>query len=333
MKIWFRRILALALISIGISMTFLPFNDTQSGSNDQEIVTLQILDFIAQNELDDKFLGMEITELTGPEFNPDDYPDLWECFINLSSYDSPSEICNLNEWNEFQSAVLEGILNLRLVVYREMLISCSIEKSTEEEEISEVVLFKSIGKYNPYIQTLTENDLKNYPTIILAINNVDSNSELISIPNREWDRMVDEYLDPMNDLQTFNFESNYYGPEFGWDYVEIKGTISNLSSTLKIIGIIFLLLGITTLVKLYFSKTKKGINPPKFTILLDAITLLFAIPSAYMCLNLLLSKTLFISPIIEDEFLLFMGVFFFIVGIPALARYTSKYATKIVNKN
>ena len=314
---------------MGISMTFLPFNDTQSGSNDQEIVTLQAIDFVNLNELDDEFLGLEITELIGPHFNPDDYPDLWECFTNLSSYDSPSEICNLNEWNEFQSNVLEGILNLRLVLYREMLIGCTIEKSKDINETSEIVIFKPLGKYNPYVKTLTELDLQKHPKIIDAIGSVKTNSEPISIPNSEWYGMVDQYLDPMNDLQTFHYKGEYYGPEFGWDYAEIKGTISNLSSTLKMIGIVFLLLGISALVKLFFTKSKKGNSPPKFTILLDAITLLFAIPSAYLTLNLLLNKAFFIPPVIEDEFLLFMGVFFFIVGIPVLARYTSKYASTI----
>ena len=91
MKIWFRRILALALISLGISMTFLPFNNTRSGSTETESVTIEQVGFIDLNEVKKKFPEMEIIDVTGPELNADDYPNLWDNLIDLVHYDTKNE--------------------------------------------------------------------------------------------------------------------------------------------------------------------------------------------------------------------------------------------------
>ena len=72
------------------------------------------------------------------------------------------------------------------------------------------------------------------------------------------------------------------------------------------------------------------VNSQGIAILWDAITMLFAIPSVYMVVNTVLEKTMYIPTIINDDFGLFMGNFFFCVGIPILTLYTSRFTAQSV---
>lgn len=148
-----------------------------------------------------------------------------------------------------------------------------------------------------------------------------------------WDQLVDDYLDPINDLQTFKFNGNFYGPTFGWDVIYMRGEVKGIQSTLKIIGIIFFMIGVFLIKKLYFRKQGIMINPPRVAILFDVITLLFAVPSAFMIVNTILKMTMFIAPIIDEMFIVYMGNFFFIIGIPIVTLYTSRFTSQSVHIN
>jgi hypothetical protein len=195
MRIWLRRISALVLISLGIALTFLPFNEIRSGVIEQETVSLQKEELLNPDAVRAQFPGQEITDITGPEFNPDDYPDLLRALISLD-HDWINESGDLEEWNRFQNAVLQGISKSSLVVFREGLIACSIGKEQEAgEDAPEGVLFTYLGRYNPNIKELSESDLSDYPAITKIVKSLDAGDKLdfesATIPKDEWDRMVD----------------------------------------------------------------------------------------------------------------------------------------------
>lgn len=323
MKIWLRRVFALALISSGIAMILLPFNNSRSGSTEQEIVSLQKIELLNLDEINVQFPEIEITDITGPELNPDDYPDLFRAFINLGE-DWISESGDLMEWSGFQNTLFNEKKEFRLIVFRDALIACSTIKVEEIQKVQ----FSYLGRYNTQIKTLSETDLKKYKTIIKAIEDVnfgkESFSELTPIPITEWNKMVDRYLNPMEDSQTFKFDGIYYGPKFRWDVIYMSGEVKNLQAVLKIIGVLFLFIGFLVAKKLYQQKKEFQQNSRKKTILFDLISLVFIIPAAYMIVNTVLKMALFIPPYIEDDFLIIIGNFFFCVGTPMLALLTSR---------
>ena len=334
MGIWLRRVFALGLISLGIALIFLPFNDTRSGIIEQETVSLQKEELLTPDEISAQFPGVEITDITGPELNPDDYPDLFRAFINLGE-DWNNDSCDLEEWNRFQDSVLQGISKFRLVILREGLITCSIGKEQEAgTDAPKIALFTYLGRYNLNIKVLSESDLADYPAITRVVKSLDAGDKLdfesTSIPKDEWERMVDRYLDPLVDSQTFNFKGNFYGPEFGLEAINLKGRVSGLRTTLKIIGVIAVLIGFMLVRRLYIRKRGIMVNPQGIAILYDVITLIFAIPSAYMIVSTILTKTMFIPPIIDEDFGIFMGIFFFCVGLPILTLYTSRFTSQSV---
>ena len=334
MGIWLRRVFALGLISLGIALIFLPFNDTRSGIIEQETVSLQKKELLIPDEISAQFPGMEITDITGPELNPDDYPDLFRAFINLGE-DWNNDSCDLEEWNRFQDSVLQGISKFRLVILREGLITCSIGKEQEAgTDAPEIALFTYLGRHNLNIKEFSESDLADYPAITRVVKSLDAGDKLdfesTSIPKDEWERMVDRYLDPLVDSQTFNFKGNFYGPEFGLEAINLKGRVSGLRTTLKIIGVIAVLIGFMLVRRLYIRKRGIMVNPQGIAILYDVITLIFAIPSAYMIVSTILTKTMFIPPIIDEDFGIFMGIFFFCVGLPILTLYTSRFTSQSV---
>ena len=329
MKIWFRRILALALLSMGIACVFLPFNDTRSGSVDQGVVYLQKEELLNPDEISIQFPEEDIIEVSGPELNPDDYPYLWWVLNDLNT-DWMTDTCSLKEWISFQNVALQGEKDFRLIVFRETLIGCSVVNESNKEAAA----FAYMGKYNIHIKELSKSDLKKYPSIIKAIENIDlcngPLSELITIPKYEWDKMVTRYLNPFKDYQTFKFEGTFYGPAFAWDTIWKTGTVAGLKTILKVIGIVITLIGFLLIRRLYFRKQGIMVNPIRVAILYDVIILLFAIPSAYMFANIVLSKTLFITSITNEDFILLMGSFFFCLGIPFVTLYTSRFTSQSV---
>ena len=82
--------------------------------------------------------------------------------------------------------------------------------------------------------------------------------------------------------------------------------------------------------RLYIRKRGIMVNPQGIAFLNDGITLFFAIPSLYMVVTSVLAKTLYIEPLINDSFGIFMGNFFFCVGIPVLTLYTSRFTAQSV---
>jgi len=121
-----------------------------------------------RGEIDTQFPGVKITDITGPELNPDDYPDLWRVFMDLGE-DWINDSGDLNEWKRFQNSVLKGILRSRLVVFREDLVSTTIgNKKDGGENAHETALFSYLGRYNPNIRELSESDLTDYPTITVS---------------------------------------------------------------------------------------------------------------------------------------------------------------------
>ncbi len=325
---------ALGLISLGIALTFLPFNETRSGVIEREAVSLQKQELLNPDEINARFPGVEIRDITGSELNPDDYPDLFRAFINLGE-DWTNDSGDLGEWNRFQRSVLQGVSTSRLILFRESLIICSVGKKHESgADIPEVALFTHLGRYNLNIKKLSESDLADYPAITRLLKILDAGDKLDfeseTIPKDEWDRMADRYLDPLVDSQTFNFSGNFYGPEFGLEAINLKGRVSGLRTILKVIGVISVLIGFLLVRRLYFWKKGIMVNPQGIAVLYDIITLLFAIPSAYMIVNTVLKMTMYIPPIIEEVFIVFMGNFFFCAGIPIVTLFTSRFTSQSV---
>ncbi len=327
MKTWLLRILALALISLAIAMIFLPFNNTRSGSVEQEVVFLQKIEMLNLDEISAQYPDIEIKDITGSEMNPDDYPDIFRAFINLGE-DWISESGDLMEWSKFQNVLFNEKKELRLIGFRDALIACSTIKVEKIQKVQ----FSYLGRYNTQIKTLSETDLKKYKTIIKAIEDVnfgkESFSEFTPIPITEWYKMVDRYLNPMEDSQTFKFNGIYYGPEFAWDETYMNGEVKNLQAALKIIGVLFFFIGFLFFRKLYQQKKEFQQSYSKKAILFDLISLLFVIPAAYTIVNTVLKMALFIPPYFDDEFLIIIGNFFFCVGIPILALLINRLSSR-----
>ena len=72
------------------------------------------------------------------------------------------------------------------------------------------------------------------------------------------------------------------------------------------------------------------VNPQKVAFIYDVVTLLLAVPSAWLVASLILEKLLFIPPVYEDDEMYFMGVFFFCFGIPFVALFTSRLTSQSV---
>ena len=330
MRIWVRRILALAFISLGLALVFLPFNNTQSGSVEQEVAYLQKVGLLNPELVKSKFPVEEIQEVSGPELTEEKFPEIWWAVNNLDK-NWVTDTCSISEWNSFQTAFFNEVKEFRLIIFREALIACS---TIETEENLPSVQFSCLGRYNTHVKELTESDLKKYPSILKAIKNVnfgkESERELTPIPHKEWYKMVDRYLNPMEDSQTFKFEGVFYGPEFAWDTIYKNGTITGLHIILKIIGIILFACGILLLKQLYVRKQGIMINPARIALLYDFITLLFGVPSAYMLANVVMFKLFYIEPITSEEFILFQGAFFFVLGIPFVTLYTSRFTSQSI---
>ncbi|MFK5959107.1 MAG: hypothetical protein QM495_09610 [Lutibacter sp.] len=259
MKIWFHRIFALALISLGISMIFLPFNNTRSGSTEIETVSIEQLKFSNLDEIKVQYPNVDIIDITGSKLNQDDYPNLWDKLIQIAHYDIKNEHGDLNEWNNFQINYFGELSTLRLIVFREGLIECAVTEI--EGSGDKVVLFRYLGKYNPYIKELTALDLEDYPMILKIVKNLEVGNELNyesnTLPKKKWDQMVGRYLDPINDLQIFNFNGNFYAPQFSWEVSYMSGEIVVLRTILKIVGLSLFVIGFLLIKKLYYWKKER----------------------------------------------------------------------------
>jgi len=332
MNVWLRRVLALWLLSLGAALIFFPYNDTRSGRIEKEVVSLRTQKLLDPNAIEARFPGQEITDITGPELNPNDYPDLWRAFINLGK-DWPRDTTGGEEWNRFQAAALQKPSPWRLVVFREKLIACSMQRQPgQKADERGAAEFTYLGRYNPAIKSLSESDLSGFPAIMAAVEALRSSGSPeatpAAIPRPEWDRMTKRYLNPLVDGQTFYFDGGYYGPEFGLDYVSVEGRVRGLRIGMAVMGVLCLAGGFLLVRRLYVKKAGIMVNPRRVAVLYDAIALAFAIPSAYMAVNSLLEKLLFIPWYVQDDFLVFMGTFLFIGGIPILTLYTSRFTSQ-----
>jgi hypothetical protein len=329
MKFWLHRVLGVWLVSLGAALILFPYNDTRSGRIELEAVFLERQTFLDPDAIATRFPGQEITDITGPALNPDDYPDLWRVFSNLGP-DWPQDTAGLEEWNRFRTKVLKAPPDRAVVVFREKLILCSAERQpVEGRDKPPVVKFTYVGRYNPGIKQFSESDLSDFPAVMAAIKALEGSgspeASPVAISRSQWDRITDRHLNPLLDGQTFRFEEAYYGPEFGWDYETVAGRVPGLRVGMVVIGVLCLAGGALFMRRLYVKKAGIMVNPRKVAILYDAIALAVAIPSAYMALTMLLEKLLFIPWYVQDDFLVFMGTFFFVGGVPILTLYTSRF--------
>ncbi len=326
MKIWLRRVIALMLIAMGVALVAFQYNNEQSSSINREIVKLQIVEFVDSEVLESQFPGIEIIDVTGPELNENDYPCIWRVF-NYLDEEWLTDSCEIDEWTKFEELLLKEKQNTSLIIFRGVLASCI--KNREKG----VVIFNYLGENNLDLQELTDKDLSRFPTIQKIINELetgtlDENTNVISL--KKWNKLVDRYLEPMYDLQQFKYNNKVYSPEFSLDYEVKKGEIANLPIIMKVVGILFLMLGLIVIRKLYFRKRGIMVNPQKIAVLYDVITLLFAVPSAWLIMSFILEKLFFIPPVYEDSEIFFMGIFFFCFGIPIVALFTSRLTSQSI---
>ena len=139
MSVWLRRILVLGLISLGIALIFFPFNDTRSGKIESEIVSLQEIHLLDPEAIGRQYPGHEVIDITGPQFHPDDYPDLWRVFRNLDE-DWTTESGSLEEWNRLQASALQSRSESDLVVFMQALVLCTIGPDPKDGEDKPKVL-------------------------------------------------------------------------------------------------------------------------------------------------------------------------------------------------
>jgi len=326
MKIWLRRVVALVLIAMGIALVSFQYNNVQSGSIDKETVKLRLQQFVDTELLETQFSGIEMIDVNGLGLNEEDYPCLWNIF-NYLDEEWLSDSCGLAEWESFQELVLKEQSDTNLIIFRGVLSSCIKIKNKEK------VVLNFLGEQNLDLQELSEKDLSHFPAIQKILKELEAGTldeKANSVSLKEWDKMVDLHLESMFDLQCFIYNNKVYGPEFGFDYEVKECEFTSLSIVLKTIGILFLMLGLIVIRKLYTRKRGIMVNPQKIAILYDLIILLLAVPSAWLVASLLLEKLLFIPPIYAGDEMFFMGVFFFCFGIPFVSLFTSRLTSQSV---
>lgn len=322
MKIWFRRVIALWLISVGIALIAFKYNNQQSGYTEKEVVYLQFENYLNPEKIKEKFPGIEPVNVTGPEMNPDDFPCIWWA-INDMDESWKTDTCDVLEWEKLKNAFSQTDSNVELILFRDALISITGQY--------EIVIFNYLGEYNINIKHFTEEDFKEYPHILTSISQLIKSGESRNmIGVEEWRSFVQKNLNTFKDGQCFWYKGSVYGPEFGSDVTVLSGEFPNLLIILKIIGVLFLLSGLLILSSIYKKKKGIAVNPQRITVLYDGITLLFAVPSAYIIVTAILQKFFFISPLFFEQELSFMGIFFFIFGIPFVAMFTSKLTSQSI---
>jgi len=322
MKTWFRRVLSLMLIALGIALIAFKYNNQQSGYTEKEVVYLQIENYLHPDNIKKDFPGSEPVELIGPEMNQEDFPCIWWAIADMDE-NWTTDTCEVAEWEKLKTAFSEKAQITDLIVFHDAIIRAKTQ--------NEKVVFTYIGEFNPYIKDISANELAKFPEIKEAIDELDPtgiNRKIISV--NEWGKFANRLLDTYNDGQRFRFNGKVFGPEFGSDITEISGEVTNLSAVLRVFGVVLLLLGLALVRTLYYRKKGIMVNPQKLAVLYDFITLLFAVPSAWIVTYVLLKKLLFIDPFYEEQEMNFMGIFFFLFGIPFVAIFTSRFTSQSV---
>lgn len=322
MKTWFRRVISLMLIALGIALIAFRYNNQQSGYKEKEVVYLQIENYLHPDKIKKDYPLSEPVELIGPEMNQEDFPCIWWAIADLDE-SWTTDTCDIAEWEKLKTAFSEKAQITELIVFHDAIIRAKTQ--------NEKVVFTYLGEFNPYIKDISTDDLAKFPEIQEAVKEPDSTGESAKmISEKEWRRFVQRHLDTYNDGQRFRTNGKVYGPEFGSDITEISGEVKNLSAGLRIIGVILLLLGLALVRTIYFRKKGIMVNPKKIAFLYDFITLLFAVPSAYVLTTAALQKYFFIEPVFYEQEMTFMGIFFFIFGIPFMAIFTSRLTSQSV---
>ncbi|MCD6355397.1 MAG: hypothetical protein J7L95_07595 [Prolixibacteraceae bacterium] len=326
MKTTLGRILFLTLFSLGIALTFLPFNENQSGEIEKEQVVLQCEPFLLPNDLPELSTVSNL-DITGQELNPDDFPGLWSAFLNIDA-DITSDSANWNEWEKFQSGFYAEIKPERIVVFREKLIRCWSDSVQNKD--SKKVILTFLGNYNPVAPELTEVDFSNFPKIKLCVDSMinDKQKSDCQLDKTVWEKFVKQKLTQPENEGSFYFRKFYFTGYYDSEFQLLSGKIEHLKITLKMLGVLLLLFGLFQLKKLRSEKNVYWDILRKYYLLYDGIALLFFIPSAWLLLNWILDLSLHVKPIVADPFLLITGSFFFLVGIILIPLVTEGYLQK-----
>ena len=83
MKIWFRRVISLWLIAIGIALIAFKYNNQQSGYTEKEVVYLKIENYLLPEKVQAEFPHLEPVELTSPKMNNSDFPCVWWAIYDM----------------------------------------------------------------------------------------------------------------------------------------------------------------------------------------------------------------------------------------------------------
>lgn len=327
MKIWLSRTAFLWLFAMGMALFAFTYNNQQSGYRESEIVQLQIENHISVDNINTDYPGVNVIELNRPEFNQEDFPCMWWALNNLDE-EWITDTCQLADFTKFHQLDFVEETNLHLVVFNHRLIKCFKSGNS--------AVFNYLGNYNPHIKSPAENVISAFTNIRKVLNELESGISIENsskIPLKEWNKFVARNLDPLYDSQCFNYKGKVYGPGFNSDFENIEGEIASLSIILKVIGAVLFFSGLFFIRKLYFRKCGIMVNPMWIAALYDGILLLLAVPSAWLLAAFVLQKLLFIEPLFNEPELTFMGIFFFLFGIPFVSVFTSRFTSQSVQFN
>lgn len=320
MQIWLRRIIALWLIAMGIALIAFKYNNQQSGYAEKEVVYLKIENYLQPKKVKAEFPDFSPVELTGPEMNNDDFPCVWWAIYDMDET-WITDTCDVAEWEKVQRIFFDENDKQNLLVFHDMLIRA--------EKYSGFVAFHYLGEYNPHLKDFSNEKMLKYPAIINAVNQLNSAEKTEAIVSaKDWKRFVVRNLDPINDGQSFRYNGRVYGPDFGTDTTWKEEKLNALPVTLKIVGLILLILGIWLLTTVYTKRSGIMINPQRVAMLYDGVALLFGLPAAWLLASVGFEKWLYIEPFFDDEYMAFMGVFFYIFGIPFISAFTGRFTSQ-----
>ena len=198
-----------------------------------------------------------IPEIISREFA--EYSDLRRAFYNLDE-SWPEDTVDPLQWREFAKASLPHGSQTPLLMFHDKLISW--KASTDADKVSLTYL----GQYNPYIRTLSRQNLEKYPEVfkVVKLHQTEEAPDAMDsmIDMDQWRVFADAYLNPIQDGQHFYFSGDCFSPIFGWDTIYIKGSVPGLKTALRVAGAILLLAGLWIARKLYIRKRGIMVNPP-----------------------------------------------------------------------
>ncbi len=325
MRRWVLRILALTATSLGVSLLVAPFPTSYTRDTGQVFVQ-----FDPRPPVDAAAAAREhgapvCTVAAGVLAR---HPDVADVLTFLDSghreafYDRSAP-----EWVAFESDVCGGASEIQLIAFDNSLLLARPRDPDADPGPSE---FRYLGDLaGKALPILTAGDLARLPNSEFALERTTDDPP--GIPFEAWEERAPDLFGEGDSARPFSFNGQPYAPRFELVGDEEEVRIPGLKVGLWGAGVLLLLLGIYCFRNLYPAARGVAVNPRWVAMLWDGIVLAFALLAAFLTADALLTHLSPVPSLVNDEFGTAMGVFFFVLGIPMVAAYTTSLTSQSIS--